>query len=296
MNENFLHDSKICISDHNNPDNKKVILQKNGFSILQCSACGLRYALPEDYDKHLQAFSDDYFFNGKDGYPNYLEESEILYQAGVRYSKLISRYMESPGKMIDVGAAAGFIQKGFADNGWDTTGIEPNASMAKWGKENLGLRIENSGLETFNTNEIFDLVSLIQVIGSLHDLETSFNKMKQLLRPGGFLLIESWRMESWWARLWGKHWHEYCPPRVINWFSDKSLTGLATKFGFSLVDKGKPVKKISMHHGLTLLEESLPKFPMKKSVIGILDKLLGKKTVRYPAWDLGWYLFKKNES
>lgn len=275
---------------------KITILKKRGYNIVQCAECGLRYALPNSYEEHLEAFSDDYFFNGKDGYPNYLEESDILYQAGVRYNQLISRYTNGKGKMLDIGAAAGFIQKGFADNGWDTTGIEPNATMVDWGKKNLGLKMIHSGLETFETEEKFDLITLIQVIGSLHNIDTSFTKMTELLKPNGLLLIESWRMESWWARIQGKHWHEYCPPRVINWFSDNSLTLLARKYGLVLVDKGRPVKKISMHHGLTLLEESLPNIPLKKSVIRKIDKWFGKKTVRYPAWDLGWYIFRKEEN
>lgn len=284
---------RSCVSFLNCKEPKNLLFQKNGFDIFQCSRCQHRYCIIDNHDVHLEEnFSDDYFFAGKDGYPDYLENKDILYQAGIRYAKLVSRFMR-PGKILDVGSAAGFILKGFVDNGWKGQGVEPNKSMAEWGRAHLGLDIVASGLEEFQSVENFDLVSMIQVNGSLYDLDTAFNRVRELLNKGGYVLLESWDRESRWAKLNGKYWHEYCPPTVLHWYSDQTLDQFMNHHGFQLVSKGKPVKKIKMRHGLSLLDHSTPAIPGKSFLLRNMAKLFGNATVRYPSWDLKWYLYQK---
>ena len=70
----------------------------------------------------------------------------------MRYAKLISKYTK-PGKVLDIGSAAGFILKGFRDSGWICQGVEPNETMAAYGRRYLNL----GSIETLETNEQFDL-------------------------------------------------------------------------------------------------------------------------------------------
>ena len=165
--------------------------------------------------------------------------------------------------------------------------------MASYGRNELHLNIQTSGLETYQAHEKFDLVNLIQVIGSLYDLDKSLFITSNLLNQGGFVLVESWDMKSLVARLMGKNWHEYCPPSVITWFSDKTLVQLFKYYGFGLVDKGRPTKKININHGISLFDESFPGFIFKKSILKFFSRTVGKYNIRYPPVDLKWYLFKK---
>ena len=59
----------------------------------------------------------------------------MLYNYGLRYAKIIAKYSK-PGKVLDVGCAAGFILRGFKDSGWDVYGIEPNETMAGYSELN----------------------------------------------------------------------------------------------------------------------------------------------------------------
>ena len=93
----------------------------------------------------------------------------MLRARGERYSRLIEETDSSKGTMLDIGAAAGFIMQGFADAGWDCVGLEPNASMVKAGKEQFGADIRQGSLEEFDTDEKFDLISIIQVAGHFYD-------------------------------------------------------------------------------------------------------------------------------
>src|SRR4051794_14172621 len=120
---------KICSSTATCAENKSLVFVKNGYLVQQCETCGHRFSEIADPDKHVAEFySDDYFFAGKDGYPNYINEQVLLRRHGKRYARIMSRYMKT-GRVLDVGCAAGFILKGFEESGWECQGVEPNATM-----------------------------------------------------------------------------------------------------------------------------------------------------------------------
>src|SRR5665647_866341 len=152
-------------------EKKTLVLVKNGYEILECNICGHRFSKVLDTEDHVRkVYSDDYFFAGKQGYPNYFDEKTILLKYGINYAKIISSYT-STGKVLDVGCAAGFILKGFEQSGWNCQGLEPNEKMATYGRDELNLDITTGVLETFKTNNRFDLISMIQVIGHFVELD-----------------------------------------------------------------------------------------------------------------------------
>ncbi|MBX2933007.1 MAG: class I SAM-dependent methyltransferase [Ferruginibacter sp.] len=284
---------KACSSFAACKEEKKLLLVKKGFPIKECTHCGHRFTQLKEMEGHLdKVYSDEYFFGGKDGYPGYLLEKDLLLKSGINYAKIISKYTK-PGKLLDVGCAAGFIMKGFEQSGWDCYGVEPNNTMAEYGRKELNLTIQTGSLEDYTTDIKFDLVNLIQVVGSLYDPDKSLSIINSLLNKDGLVLVESWNMKSIAARIAGKYWHEYCPPSVITWFSDKTLSQMFEYYGFQLHSKGRPVKKININHGLSLVGESTPNLPLKKPLLKLLSKAIGKYNMRYPAVDLKWYLFKK---
>ncbi len=282
-----------CNSNIECAEEKRLLFSKNGYPVIECQKCVRRFAVIRDVESHLaKVYSDDYFFDGKDGYPNYLEEKDILINYGIHYAKIIERYAK-PGKVLDVGCAAGFILKGFESLGWEGFGIEPNATMASYGIKELNLDIQTGSLESYNTTNKFDLITLIQVIGHFYDIDKALENISHLSNNKGLVLVESWNMNSRVARLLGKNWHEYSPPSVINWFSDESLTQLFEKYGFEIVGSGFPAKRINLNHALSLLEKNTPNLFFKKSLIAFLSKVLGKLVINYPPADLKWYLFRK---
>jgi len=197
-----------------------------------------------------------------------------------------------PGRVLDVGAAAGFILKGFEQSGWDCRGIEPNATMAAFARHELKLNVNTGSIETFTSGENFDLISMIQVIGHVYDPDTALQSITRLLNPGGLVLVESWNMNSAIARILGKRWHEYSPPSVAHWYSDKTLSQLFNYHGFKLLSKGYPVKKISMEHAFSFLEGKTSSLILRKLRRSMND-FARKFTVIYPLLDVKWYIFRK---
>jgi SAM-dependent methyltransferase len=165
--------------------------------------------------------------------------------------------------------------------------------MAAYGRNNLNMNIVTGSLETFESDSQYDVISLIQVIGHFYDLDAALNNVYKLLKPGGLVLIESWNRSRLVARWFGKKWHEYSPPSVINWFSDTSISNLFAQHGFGFVAKGLPKKQINLKHAFTLIESKFPAFPGKQKIFTFFANQLGKFTVYYPSVDINWYLFRK---
>lgn len=273
------------------PSNK--LFQKYDVWIRECPACSHRYAVPQEQADHVESlYDDDYFFGGGAGYDDYLSEAKLLNAHGQRYARVLSRFME-PGRLLDVGAAAGFILKGLTETGWQGHGVEPNASMARHAREQLNLDVACGTLEDMPGDSQFDVVSMIQVVAHFLDPHQATQRVAELVRPGGLCLVETWNVRSWSARLFGQNWHEYSPPSVLQWYSPATLGRLFADHGFEQIAKGRPAKKISIGHARSLLEHGQEQSLVARLGAGILKCLPGEVTLPYPSEDLFWAVYRK---
>jgi SAM-dependent methyltransferase len=264
----------------------KAAFEVKGFPLRDCLTCEHRFAEISADENHVANVYDDSYFNGGGaGYSDYYADGEMLRGRGQMYAKKVGKFAKA-GQLLDVGAAAGFILQGFTDENWQGTGLEPNASMANFGQKNLSLDIRTGTLETFKTDKKFDLISMIQVIAHFYEPRTAFETAANLLKEDGLLLIETWNRESFSARIFGRNWHEYSPPSVLQWFSLKGLTKFLQEFGFEKLGHGRPSKKISGDHARSLL-----KYRLGDSFL--LKLIPSKINFPYPSEDLFWALYQK---
>lgn len=268
-----------------NSDSRLTFLAKE-LPVNDCNACGHRFAAMTINDEHThEHFGDEYFFEGGAGYDDYTLEKDILIQSGRNYAKKLSKFT-SPGKVLDVGAACGFLLRGFAENDWSCIGIEPNERMAMIGRESLGLDMRVSQFEDFKVDDEFDLIMMIQVAAHFHHPVKAFENAAGLLRSNGYLLIETWDSSSISAKVFGKRWHEYSPPTVLQYYSKSVLDEFLLKMGFAKAASGRPSKKISGGHIRSLLKYRLGDF---RALRLIPEKII----LPYPSEDLFWALYRK---
>jgi 2-polyprenyl-3-methyl-5-hydroxy-6-metoxy-1,4-benzoquinol methylase len=267
--------------------------QKDGFQIRQCDQCQHQFIEQRTSADHAAAvYGDDYFEGGGAGYPGYLTEAALIRAHGRRYAKLLNKHC-LPGRILDVGAAAGFILQGFIQSGWQGTGIEPNDRMARYGREKLGLDLRTGAFEQVNPGETYDVVTMVQVIPHFWDLQAAMHNANQATKPGGYWLIETWNRESRLAQCFGKNWHEYSPPSVLRWFSPSDLALLAGQYGFKEIDRGQPQKWISGAHVKSLVGHKLQTMGFLRHFRGLLKLIPDGLRLPYPAEDLFWVLYQK---
>ena len=273
--------------------NTKLKFVKNGYDILHCLSCNHLFTGFMPGPKEVtQIYSDDYFFKGGAGYEDYTLEKDMLIKRGEYYAEKMSRWMK-PGTVLDVGAAAGFILKGFENKGWHGMGVEPNHSMAEYGKNEVKVNIKTGTIETVELEEKFDLIILIQVAAHIYDLHNSMKRINGFLKPGGHVLIETWNKDSFTAKVFGRNWHEYSPPGTLNYFSKKTLNELLVQHGFYRVAQGTPKKSIHSKHAKSLIRHKLVESKGLKWVTPLVSLIPDNMIIPYPSEDLFWALFKK---
>ena len=271
--------------------------ERHGYFIRDCNACGHRFAeLTPSADHVRDTYGDAYFNEGGAGYSGYLKEGPMLRDYGRWYAGLSARYMQ-PGRVLDVGCAAGFWLAGFCERGWQPQGIEPNATMAAFARAELGLTIRTASFEEVDSAEPLGLVSLvamIQVIPHFRDPRRAITLAHSLLAADGYLLLETWDREHWISRMLGARWQEYSPPSVLHWFSRASLRRLGEECGFEFVAAGKPRKRISLEHARELLRHKYTNPLMRAAVAAITGSLPDAASLPYPGGDVFWMLLRKS--
>lgn len=269
----------------------QYVFEVGEYPVNECSDCRHRFVAQRfGADHTVTTYSDNYFEGGGAGYTDYPSEEQLIRDHGRRYGAIVNKHMP-PGRMLDVGAAAGFIMKGFADEGWVCDGIEPNAQMARVAEES-GFKLNVSSLEDFTPDETYDLVSMIQVVPHFHNLRLAAEHAAKLVKPGGYWLVETWNHRSWTARILGRHWHEYSPPTVLHFFCGKSLDHLAKQNGMTPVTRGRPQKYLQGQHAKSLLTYCLNKSFLTKPLGWPLRLLPDKMRLWYPSEDLMWVLYR----
>lgn len=269
-------------------------LVKGTYHILDCPRCGHRYLgnpLPSDHVD--QVYDDSYFSGGGAGYADYLAEAELLRQHSQRYTRLMARHRPQPGRVLDVGSAAGFLLQGFIEAGWNGCGIEPNDRMAEHARTQLNLDVRTGTLETVTLSESVDLVSFIQVLAHIPDPARVLRIADQWTKPGGYWLIETWNCQSLTARLWGDQWHEYSPPSVIHWWNPTTLRGFLRSLGYRPVASGIPQKWLAAGHAKSLLQHKAAEGGVARILAGAAALSPERLALPYPSEDLFWILVRK---
>lgn len=269
------------------------LFQRHGYWIRGCTDCGHRAAEIRPSPAHVpEQYGDDYFFGGGAGYSDYLAEADLLRARGRQYGRLLNRH-RTPGRVLDVGSAAGCILQGLVDEGWSGVGIEPNARCAEHARSQLGLDVRVGTLEQFDSPDCFDAVTMFQVVPHLADPAAALAAAAALTRPGGLWLIETWNRDSWTARLFGRRWHEYSPPSVLHWFSADGLTRLAARYGLHEVARGRPRRWISAAHAKSLLRYKVGDGDRSRVLSASLRLVPDRLHLPYPAEDLVWMMLCK---
>jgi 2-polyprenyl-3-methyl-5-hydroxy-6-metoxy-1,4-benzoquinol methylase len=237
--------------------------RKHGHEIYRCRLCGLlfRAELPSA-SQLLSIYSPQYFHRDgdreADGYANYLsDERDHRLTARQRVQEL-NRVM-SPGRLLDVGSAAGFFLDEARTSGWKVQGIDVSPQMSAWGREQLGLDIA-SGLfqEADYPASQFDAVTMWDYIEHSIDPAHDFAKAAHVLRPGGMLMLSTGDAASLVARLSGKRWHLLVPRYHNFFFSMETLTRYLEREGFEVVKARHSAAYYSLRYAIYKLATMAP--------------------------------------
>jgi SAM-dependent methyltransferase len=250
------------------PANAAPVWRKDGFDIVRCSRCGLlfRRTLPTAAELG-EIYAETYFRRaegdpGGQGYDDYLHEEELhRLNARVRVRRLGA--FVSPGRLLDVGAAAGFFMDEAHATGWAVEGVDVSPEMSHWGRERLGLDLRTGPFAREDYPEgAYDLVTMWDYIEHSVDPVGELAHARALLRPGGILAVSTGDADALVARVSGRRWHLLTPRHHNFFFSTATLRRACQAAGLDVLATGHPGARYSLRYLTYKLRSMAPRSPL----------------------------------
>lgn len=216
----------------------RVVITKNSWRLVRCEGCGLvSTALDHPISRsELEASYDREYFMGK-VYKDYFQERHVRRRLFERKFELIKKYLPETGRLLDVGAAAGFFLEVARRHGFEVHGVEISEAAATYAIQTLNLDVFVGELgEAKFPDESFDVITMWDVLEHLSRPVASLEIANRLLKQSGVLIIETINTSCVNARIMGKRWPLYWPPLHLFYFSLETLRILLSKSGFNVID------------------------------------------------------------
>ncbi len=203
-----------------------------GYKIMECRNCGLRFLFPTLSKENLYKIYEDGYFktwgtdNGNDKPLTRLKE--LCYES---VFKEVERFMRT-GKLLDVGCAFGHSFDMVIKRGWDPYGVEISPEAYKIAVEKFPSKVilgDFLNVELHKT--FFDLVVMVDFLEHTNHLMDAMSKAHDILKPKGLIAIITPDANSFSARLMRRNWPHIKLEHTF-YFSPTTLKLLFAKRGF----------------------------------------------------------------
>lgn len=135
-------------------------------------------------------------------------------------------------RILDYGCGDGWYVEWCKEMGLDVVGFEPSPRHAQALSDRLGVLVL-SDVEQIKASyaSSFDVITLHFVVEHLTSLQSTFDLLSTLLKPGGSIRYVVPNIHSWEFRLFRRRWHSLDAPRHISFPGAEHARRIATEFG-----------------------------------------------------------------
>ena len=215
-----------------NNNNKKLIMQKNGFDIVRCNDCGLIYVDGDITKEMLEiSYNREYY----EDYYHYMERSKERERGFKERFLEIKRIIPKPKKLLEIGCAFGLFLNVAKEGGWDVYGVELSEYSSSFAREKYGLNVKTGDLCELTLESGYDVVVMWDTIEHLIDPRKYLNEIYRILNKDGILIFHTTDLGSLGAKILGKRWSIWVPPLHLYYFTRSSIKKLLKKTGFEIV-------------------------------------------------------------
>lgn len=247
-------------------------LEKRGYPILRCPRCDNAFVPQDRVPADLEAVYSEGYFEGKEatGYPSYLADRRLLENNFADRARWIDQ-LGAPGpRLLEVGAAYGLFLAAARDRGFQVTGVELVPECVEAAARLEGVRIVQGDFLKTPLEGPFDVIAMFDVIEHFRDPMACLRRARDLLSPGGLLVIETDDLAAPWARLLGRHWYFLDPPQHLFYFSAKGMKGRLREAGFSgPIRIRRPGRRVSLRNIAFKLTAAVPPGPARRSLASV---------------------------
>ncbi len=250
---------------------------KDGFDIVRCPSCGLLYRFDLPTRADLDAIYGDGYFKATEGethgqgYQNYVGDEALHRLSARRRLATLDTLIDSRGRLLDVGAAAGFFVDEARRAGWNAVGVDVAESMARHARDRVGVDVAVTTLADAAFDDAsFDAVTLWDYIEHSTDPLDDLTRVAGVLRPGGVVGLSTGNAASLVARITGSRWHLLTPRHHNFFFTRSTLAAALETTGFEVVSMRSPGSVYPVSY-LVYKLQTLARLPLLQRAAARLD-------------------------
>jgi SAM-dependent methyltransferase len=243
--------------------------------LVRCRRCGFKYVSPRlRGDLILGSYTE-----GDD--PNYVSQLQARERTFAAALEEIERASSGPGRLLDIGTAAGAFVAAAASRGWQAEGCEPNRWLAEWGSRHYGICIrQGSVFEQPYEEGSFDVITLWDVIEHTLNPRQMLERCRALLRPGGILVVNYPDIGSWIARALGRRWL-FLTSVHLYYFDRTTMRRMLDTTGFTVMNVRPHVQRLELDY--ILFRGSVLSAALSSAARAIV-RPLGLSRAQVPYW------------
>ena len=157
--------------------------------------------------------------------------------ANRRRYRLARSLLGDRASVFDIGCGSGFFLAFLREKGWNVAGIDSAAEHVGYAQKDLGLTDVVAGQwpEYDTGGATYDLVSLIHVLEHLPDPVEGMRKAAELLKPGGYVLVETPNVNAFARYVFGGRCNLFDAPRHLCLFSRSAFNACAAAAGLETI-------------------------------------------------------------
>jgi 2-polyprenyl-3-methyl-5-hydroxy-6-metoxy-1,4-benzoquinol methylase len=239
----------LCGADEWDVHYESTLVSENGFNpdvfrctsssyghhpqIVKCRHCGHIYANPRWSDEDLKAA----YSNVEDiVYDAEREGRELTFREHLRDMEQI---IGPPAgrSLLDVGAYIGIFVESAVAAGWNASGVEPSLWAVELAKQRKIPVSKGTLDDVLSRGQMFDVITLWDVIEHLPEPKGEISKTMKLLNPGGYLIVHTMDIDSRAARLMGRRW-PWLMDMHLHYFSQDSMANMMVEVGYEVIKSG----------------------------------------------------------
>lgn len=238
------------------------IFEKAGHSFLRCEGCGLERIDPQPSDETLAAIYGQHYYDAW-GLGRSPEVVRDMKKATFRRTMSGVEALRRGARILDCGAATGFLMEAAHEAGFDPYGVELSAFGAgeiarRFGSDHVFQgQVEDAQFPGIGEGS-FAAIFMCDFLEHVRRPVDVLAKAHRLLEPGGTIAICAPKLSSWTHRLMRKSWTHYKLEHLF-YFNTKSLRQLLAKTGFADYREALPWKAMSLSYVRNQFE-SFPNF------------------------------------
>jgi len=271
----------------------RTAFEEPPYQVRRCKRCGLGWVSPRfDQAGLAEIYKSDRYWRSDSpktqGYTDYRGAEELYLDTFRRRLRFVLRDGPRAGRALDVGCAAGFCMATLRELGFETHGLEVSETIGSHARERFGFDTVYIGtLESSPyPDSHFDLITMWDVVEHVVDPVSLLTRARELLAPGGLLVIETQDIDSRFARTLGPRWHHFKHEEHIYHFTAPTVRTLLAQAGFRVTKLthrygGKDVsfqfiaeRAARLHPALSKMLSPLTAFESARVYLNFMDEMI----------------------